>query len=118
MVQQAADVVLETLSKAVTPGLPMVHLSHVYPDGASLYFTFFFRVGATFEETMNCWRALKEAGCKAILSVGGTISHQHGVGADHLPYLKAEKGELGMDVLKSVQKFLDPSNMMNPGKLI
>jgi alkyldihydroxyacetonephosphate synthase len=50
--------------------------------------------------------------------VGGTISHQHGVGADHLPYLESEKGELGMDVLKNIQKFLDPSNMMNPGKLL
>lgn len=118
MVPKAAEVILKALSNAVSPILPMVHLSHFYRDGASLYFTFLFRVGSTYEETIDCWRALKEAGCNAILSVGGTISHQHGVGADHLPYLESEKGELGMDVLKNIQKFLDPSHMMNPGKLL
>jgi alkyldihydroxyacetonephosphate synthase len=118
MVPKAANGILNALSNAVSPVLPMVHLSHFYRDGASLYFTFVFRVGATFEETMDCWHALKEAGCNAILSVGGTISHQHGVGADHLSYLGSEKGELGMQVLRSIHKSLDPSDMMNPGKLI
>lgn len=118
MVDRASRVMLQALGGAVSPVLPMVHLSHFYRDGASLYFTFLFRVGTTYEETMDCWRALKEAGCKAILSVGGTISHQHGVGADHLPYLSSEKGELGIEVLKTIQKFLDPSGMMNPGKLV
>jgi alkyldihydroxyacetonephosphate synthase len=117
-VQKASQVILRALREAVSPGLPMVHLSHVYRDGASLYFTFLFRVGATFEETMDNWRALKEAGCEAVMSVGGTISHQHGVGADHFRYLASEKGELGIQLLKNVQKFLDPSGMMNPGKLI
>jgi len=117
-VQQASHTILQALTQAVSPVLPMVHLSHFYRDGASLYFTFLFRVGATLEQTMDCWRALKEAGCNAVMSVGGTISHQHGIGADHLPYLAAEKGELGMEILRNVQKFLDPSGMMNPGKLI
>jgi alkyldihydroxyacetonephosphate synthase len=118
MVDRASQMILQALAEAVSPVLPMVHLSHFYRDGASLYFTFLFRVGATIEETMLCWRALKEAGSKAVLSVGGTISHQHGVGVDNFPYLAAEKGELGIEMLKTIQKFLDPSGMMNPGKLI
>jgi len=118
MEHEASHVILQALTEAVSPVLPMVHLSHFYRDGASLYFTFLFRVGATLEETMDGWRALKEAGSKAVLSVGGTITHQHGVGVDHLPYLASEKGELGIQILKNVQKFLDPSGMMNPGKLI
>src|SRR5215216_267241 len=118
MVDKASQVILRALADAVPSVLPMVHLSHFYRDGASLYFTFVFQVGTTLEETMDCWRALKEAGCNAVMSVGGTISHQHGVGADHLPYLAAEKGELGMDVLKNIQRFIDPAGMMNPGKLI
>lgn len=118
MVHQAAHTILQALSNAVSPILPMVHLSHVYRDGASLYFTFLFRVGDTLDETMLRWHALKEAGSKAVMSMGGTISHQHGVGADHLPYLVQEKSELGMDVLKNIQGFLDPTGMMNPGKLM
>jgi len=118
MVYKASQVILDALAGAVSPILPMVHLSHVYLDGASLYFTFLFRVGKTLEETMLRWRALKEAGSKAIMSMGGTISHQHGVGVDHLSYLTQEKGELGMEVLKNIQAVLDPTGMMNPGKLM
>lgn len=117
-VHGASAVILHALTDAVSPVLPMVHLSHFYRDGASLYFTFLFRVGATFEETLACWHKLKEAGSRAVLSVGGTITHQHGVGTDNLPYLELEKGDLGIQALQSVQKSLDPSGMMNPGKLI
>lgn len=117
-VPRASQVILHALAHTVSPVLPMVHLSHFYRDGASLYFTFLFRVGATLDETMFRWRALKEAGSKAVLSVGGTISHQHGVGADHLPYLEPEKSELGIETLRNIQQSLDPSGMMNPGKLI
>jgi len=49
---------------------------------------------------------------------GGTISHQHGVGTDHVPYLAAEKGEMGMNTLRELCQFFDPSGMMNPGKLV
>ena len=54
---------------------------------------------------------------QAIVVGGGTISHQHGVGVDHAPYLEAEKGELGMSVLRAMARELDPAGMMNPGKL-
>jgi len=118
MIPMASEVILQALAGAVSPVLPMVHLSHVYRDGASLYFTFLFRVGSTYEETISCWRALKEAGSKAILSVGGTITHQHGVGVDHFPYLAKEKTELGIQALRSVQRSIDPDGIMNPGKLI
>ncbi len=37
---------------------------------------------------------------KAIVAHGGTISHQHGVGVDHAPYLPAGEGHaLGMDLI-------------------
>ena len=118
MVPQASQAILRTLAGAVSTVLPMVHLSHFYRDGASLYFTFLFRVGSSIEETMLRWRALKDAGSKAVMAVGGTISHQHGVGVDHRLYLAQEKSRLGMEVLKDVQGFLDPMGIMNPGKLM
>ena len=94
------------------------HLSHFYRDGCSVYTTFLFRLAAEPEETVRRWRALKSATSKAILSVGGTISHHHGVGTDHAPYLTAEKGALGMGALKAVAAHFDPQGMMNPGKLL
>jgi alkyldihydroxyacetonephosphate synthase len=53
------------------------------------------------------------------LAQGGTISHQHGVGLDHKPYLAAEKGgETGLAALRSALASFDPDGMMNPGKLL
>jgi alkyldihydroxyacetonephosphate synthase len=98
-------------------GLVFSHLSHVYPDGASIYTTFLFRRTADPDETLARWQAIKAAVSQAILANGGTISHQHGVGLDHAPYLRAEKGELGLEVLESACRTLDPEGMMNPGKL-
>jgi alkyldihydroxyacetonephosphate synthase len=56
--------------------------------------------------------------CEAIVSSGGTISHQHGVGTDHAPYLSAEKGEFGIAAMRHLYKHFDPDGMMNPGKLL
>jgi alkyldihydroxyacetonephosphate synthase len=93
------------------------HLSHLYPTGSSVYITFLFRVAPEPEETLRRWRALKAAASEAIVAYGGTISHQHGVGTDHLPYLEAEKGALGMAALRGLAATFDPSGIMNPGKL-
>ncbi|WP_338027362.1 FAD-linked oxidase C-terminal domain-containing protein [Colwellia maritima] len=42
------------------------------------------------------------------------MSHQHGVGKDHAPYLMAEKGELGIKAIKSLCQVFDPNKQMNP----
>jgi len=49
---------------------------------------------------------------------GGTISHQHGVGLDHAPYLEAEKGAMGLSAMRALFAHFDPQGMMNPGKLL
>lgn len=95
----------------------MSHLSHVYSDGASLYTTYLFRLTDP-EATLERWRTLKGAASQAVVASGGTISHQHGVGTDHAPYLAAEKGPLGMAALGAVMRTFDPEGLMNPGKLV
>jgi alkyldihydroxyacetonephosphate synthase len=94
------------------------HLSHVYPSGSSLYATYAFRLGSDAAETLDRWRRLKTVASAAIVANGGTISHQHGVGRDHRPWLPAEKGELGLEVLADVARRLDPDGLMNPGVLL
>jgi alkyldihydroxyacetonephosphate synthase len=99
-----------------TPGLVFCHLSHAYPDGASLYFTFFARSlrGAELEQ----WAAVKKAASEAIVANGATITHHHAVGRDHAPYMPAEVGETGLEVLRAIKERLDPTAIMNPGKLL
>jgi len=48
----------------------------------------------------------------------GTITHHHAVGTDHAPYLAGEVGSLGIDVMTSVKRALDPTGVLNPGKLL
>lgn len=94
------------------------HLSHVYTQGASVYTTFAYRLTGNYQRDLARWRRLKTAVSEAIVSVGGTISHQHGVGTDHAPYLPAEKGAFGIDAIRGIYRHFDPLGIMNPGKVI
>ncbi|HET6997258.1 MAG TPA: FAD-binding oxidoreductase [Solirubrobacterales bacterium] len=99
-----------------TPGIVFCHLSHAYADGASLYFTFISR--SRRGEELEQWGQVKRAASEAIVACGGTITHHHAVGRDHAPYMEAEVGRTGLDVLGAVKQQLDPAGIMNPGKLI
>ncbi len=88
------------------------HLSHVYGTGSSVYSTFLFRVGADQASTWQRWVALKRAVSDAIVASGGTISHQHGVGRDHAPYLPAEKGAVGIAALAATFAHFDPHGVL------
>jgi alkyldihydroxyacetonephosphate synthase len=94
------------------------HLSHVYGQGSSIYTTYLFRYAGCYEATLQRWQKLKAAGAQQIVAHGGTISHQHGVGADHSRYLEAEKGPLGIGAIRSLCQSFDPNGQMNPGKLL
>lgn len=117
---------IDTVEAALRSGLEpygervhvFTHLSHLYPDGASIYTSYLYRVQSDPDQTLAYWRTLKRAASEAIVAVGATISHQHGIGTDHLMYLPAEKGKLGIETLRSVSQLYDPTQIMNPGKLI
>ena len=91
------------------------HVSHVYRSGASLYFTY---LAGQADDALGQWRAAKEAASQAIVDGGGTITHHHGVGRDHVPWMRAEVGEIGLELLRAAKERLDPTGIMNPGKLL
>jgi alkyldihydroxyacetonephosphate synthase len=94
------------------------HLSHVYRQGCSVYSTFVWRASGDRGRETARWTRFKRAVSDTIVSCGGTISHQHGVGADHAAYLPAEKGAAGMDLLRAMAREFDPDGLLNPGKLL
>ncbi len=94
------------------------HISHVYTNGASLYITYLYRRAQDPLQTLERWQYLKGAASRAIVAQGGTITHQHGVGLDHRPYLETEKGPLGMRILENIVKDIDPHQVMNREKLV
>jgi alkyldihydroxyacetonephosphate synthase len=102
-----------TLGARVVTGC---HLSHAYRDGASLYFTFLWPLARGREVAQ--WSALKAAATEALLAAGGTVSHHHGVGTIHAPYLEREVGEQGLAALTALARELDPHAVLNPGVLL
>ena len=109
------DAVRLTLSRELPSSLVMCHVSHVYPAGASLYFTV---VTALGERPVERWRQAKAAVSDAIIEAGGTITHHHGVGVDHRAWYAREAGPLGVAALRAVKDRLDPEGIMNPGVLV
>jgi alkyldihydroxyacetonephosphate synthase len=97
-------------------GVAMGHLSHSYADGACLYFTALYPIDASRD--LEQWAAIKRDATEAILAAGGTLSHHHGVGLDHRPWVAREKGALGLEALHALKTAVDPRGLMNPGKLL
>jgi alkyldihydroxyacetonephosphate synthase len=101
----------ETMGEA----LVLCHVSHVYETGASLYFTV---AGPADEHILTRWAAAKAAVAKTIRAAGGTITHHHGVGRDHLDGYADELGERGVALLRAIKHHLDPAGILNPGALV
>lgn len=107
--------ILEALQVNGAAAYVQTHISHVYSDGASLYFTFLAGLEA---DGLAQNDRVKAAASQAIVAAGATITHHHAVGLDHAPYMEAEIGGLGIKVLAGIKDVLDPAGIMNPGKLI
>ena len=91
----------------------MIHISHVYENGANLYFTFLspMEKGNEKQDFASFHRGLVET----ILGHGGSISHHHGVGRGPAPWMEGHLGKSSMELFRAVKRHLDPNNIMNPG---
>lgn len=106
------DGVREALGEHV---LVMAHLSHAYPDGCSIYFTFSGSADSddlAIEKYDAAWRSA----LGAAIAAGGTLSHHHGVGRSKAPRLGEELG-YGVEVVRRMMQALDPHGILNPGNL-
>jgi len=72
-----------------TPPVVMCHVSHLYPSGASLYFTYLAQQQR--DKALEQWWAAKRAASEAIVSAGATITHHHAVGRDHRPWYDRQR---------------------------
>jgi alkyldihydroxyacetonephosphate synthase len=94
----------------------MAHMSHAYPDGCCIYFTFAAsddndaEAEKRYDET---WRAA----LAAVLDAGGTLSHHHGVGRSKAPRMGDELG-LGVEIVAALERAFDPAGIMNPKNLL
>ena len=96
-------------------GWIMAHLSHSYHSGACLYFTFaYLPTGDSLEQ----YGVVKSAIQQAFIDSGGTVSHHHGVGLEHAPWLEQDISSGGLALMQGLFDSADPTNTFNPGKII
>ncbi|MCA9519558.1 MAG: FAD-binding oxidoreductase [Myxococcales bacterium] len=104
------------MKEACGMGRISCRFTHVYPDGPAPYYTFLApaRRGAEIEQ----WMAIKSAAGKAVVDLGGTITHHHAVGRVHRPDYDRQRPELFARALSAARRAVDPAGIMNPGVLI
>jgi alkyldihydroxyacetonephosphate synthase len=114
-VSEMREAVRSALVSELGDPVVMCHVSHAYETGASLYFTVL--VPRDLGDPVGQWGRAKVAASEAISRLG-TITHHHAVGRDHQPWLEKEIGAVGVGVLRAVKDRLDPTGILNPGKLV
>jgi alkyldihydroxyacetonephosphate synthase len=100
----------------------MAHMSHAYPDGCCIYFSF---AGVAASGPAHGWDercderydAIWKDALSAALEAGGTLAHHHGVGRSKAPRLGDELGR-GLDVQRALKRAFDPHGVLNPGALL
>ena len=106
----------EAVRKAAAPhALVMAHFSHAYHEGCSIYFTLAGHA-ATPEERFAQYDLVWRRILTAAEGVGATITHHHGVGFLKRQLMDKEHGD-GRVLFEATKEVLDPSRVLNPGKL-
>ena len=106
------EIVKTTLGGEPGKAAVMCHLSHSYPEGACLYFTLVFPQS---DNPLVQWRVIKSAVMAAVSELGGTVSHHHGVGADHAEMAALDKGAVALSALRALKSAIDPENLIVSG---
>jgi alkyldihydroxyacetonephosphate synthase len=97
------------------PGVVSCRFTHVYPDGPAPYFTF--HAMGRADGLMEQWRHVKGKASDAVIGGGGTITHHHAVGRDHMPWYERQRPALFGAALAAAKSRLDPAGLLNPGVL-
>jgi alkyldihydroxyacetonephosphate synthase len=97
------------------PGRITCRLTHVYPDGAAAYFTVLAPVARG--EEIEAWDSIKVRVSEALIAAGGTITHHHAVGRDHVRWYRQQRPDLFGAALSAVKSTVDPAGILNPGVL-
>ena len=111
-VRVAADAAFDQIG---IKGWIMSHLSHSYHSGACLYFTFAFVFG---DDPIGEYNVVKTAIQQAFIDNGGSLSHHHGVGLEHAPWLEQDISSDGVAVMRGLFSAVDPGDNFNPGKIV
>lgn len=97
-------------------GFIMCHLSHSYHSGACQYFTFAIADGS--DTSLDSYDHVKRAVQTSFMENHGTVSHHHGVGEEHSPWMEADISAAGVFIQRKLFEGVDPGQHLNPGKIV
>lgn len=92
------------------------HTAHQYKYGCCLYFTY--ASSQTDDNDMKTFLKIKMRATEAMLKYTGNLTHHHGIGYEHVPWMTRFMGPGSMRLLYAIKKNMDPKNICNPGKLL
>lgn len=97
-------------------GYIMCHLSHNYHSGACLYFTF--AIADMSDDVLDKYNHVKQAIQQSFIDNGGTLSHHHGVGREHAPWMSQDISPAGETMIRDLIATVDPRDNLNPGVIV
>jgi FAD/FMN-containing dehydrogenase len=104
------------LVESLVPGVRPVPFGHV-ADG-NIHFNLTQPEGADGPTFLERWDEINRAVHDVVLSLGGSISAEHGIGTFKREELVRVKSPVELDLMRRVKSLLDPQGLMNPGKLL
>ncbi|TCU19071.1 FAD-binding oxidoreductase [Rhizobium sullae] len=109
--QEAGDAVM-----AVMPGARICGFGHM-GDG-NIHYNISQPVGADKDAFIARWHEMNEIVHGIVLSHGGSISAEHGIGQLKRDELAAIRPAIEIDLMRRIKRVFDPANIMNPGKVV
>jgi FAD/FMN-containing dehydrogenase len=100
----------------VCPGARPLPLGH-FGDG-NVHYNIAQPIGMAKADFMAHWDGIVGAVHEAVLHFGGSISAEHGIGQMKRKELAKAKGDVAMDMMRSIKAALDPKGILNPGKVL
>ncbi|UWU14913.1 FAD-binding oxidoreductase [Rhizobium sullae] len=109
--QEAGDAVM-----AAMPGARICGFGHM-GDG-NIHYNISQPVGADKDAFIARWHEMNEIVHGIVLSHGGSISAEHGIGQLKRDELAAIRPAIEIDLMRRIKRVFDPANIMNPGKVV
>jgi D-lactate dehydrogenase (cytochrome) len=101
-------------AEQLIPGIRPVPFGHV-GDG-NLHFNFTQPLGMDKQAYLDRWQALNRVVHDIVVTHGGSISAEHGIGVLKREEARRYKSAVELDLQRRIKQALDPKGIMNPGK--
>jgi FAD/FMN-containing dehydrogenase len=101
---------------AIAPDVRICAFGHL-GDG-NVHYNISQPVGMDAQDYLDLWGRMTDAVNQVALDLGGTISAEHGIGRQKRHHMAHIKSAVELEMMRSIKQLFDPTNILNPGKLL